>query len=218
MWEPENPPKGVIVLVHGFGEHSGRYGTHFAEHFSKEGFSIITFDLLGHGKTGGKRGHINKFEDILKLISAGISFSKKEYTGLPIFLYGHGFGGMIVLFYSIQEEPVLNGVIATSPLLKLYGTIPSKKLTLINIMNKIYPSFTLDNELNREMLSRDSSVVDRYNADPLVHGDASVRSAMYIIEKGTFVRDNAEKVPLPTLVMYGSSDRIVSVTAIHDFC
>lgn len=124
---------------------------------------------------------------------------------------------MIVLFYSIQEKSAINGVIAASPLLKLHGPIPSIKLTLVNMMKRINQSFTLDNELNREMLSRDSSVVDRYNADPLVHGDASVRSAMHIIEKGTFVRDNAVKVPIPKLVMYGFADRIFSVTAICDF-
>ena len=218
MWEPENSPKGVIVLVHGLGEHIGRYSTHFAEHFSNEGFSILAFDLPGHGKSSGKRGHIEQYEDFNKLVSAGISYTKQKYPYLPIFLYGHSLGGLIVLEYSIQIKPVINGVIASAPVLDVSEPIPPVKLTLANIMNKIFPSFTLDSGLDRNMLSRDKSVIERYNADPLVHGHTSSRMGMYIIEKGAFVRDNAKKVSLPTLVIVGTAEGIVSKKAIHDFC
>ncbi len=218
IWESENPLKGVIVLVHGLGEHSSRYGTHFADHFSNEGFSILTFDLPGHGKSSGKRGHIEQYEDLNKLVSAGISYAKKKYTSLPIFSYGHSLGGLIVLEYSIQIKPVINGVIASAPVLDVKEPIPPVKLALANIMNNIFPSFILDSGLNRNMLSSDKSIIERYNADPLVHGHTSSRMGMYIIEKGTFVRDNAKKISLPTLVMVGSAEGIVSKKAIHDFC
>ena len=218
IWETENQPKGVIVLVHGLGEHSGRYSTHFADYFSNEGFSILTFDLPGHGESGGKRGHIEHYEDFDKLLSAGISHAKKKYPSLPIFLYGHSLGGLITLEYSILMKPVINGVIASAPVLDVYEPIPPVKLALAKIMNKIFPSFTLDSGLNRNMLSSDKSVIERYNADPLVHGHTSSRMGMYITEKGAFVRANAKKVSLPTLVMVGSSEGIVSKEAIHDFC
>ena len=218
IWETKNPPKSVIVLVHGLGEHSGRYSTHFADYFSNEGFSILTFDLPGHGKSGIKRGHIEQYEDFNKLLSAGISYAKLIYPSLPIFLYGHSLGGLIVLDYSIQIIPVINGVIASAPVLDVNEPIPPVKLALAKIMNKIFPSFTLDSGLNRNMLSSDKSVIERYNADPLVHGHTSSRMGMYIIEKGVFVRENAEEVSLPTLVMVGSAEEIVSKKAIHDFC
>ena len=218
MWEPENPPKCVIVLVHGLGEHCGRYSTHFAEHFLSEGVSILTFDLPGHGKSGGKRGHIRECEDFNKLLSAGISYAKKKYPSLPIFLYGHSLGGLIVLDYSIQIKPNINGVIVSAPVLDVNEPIPPVKLALAKIMNKFLPSFTIDSGLNRNMLSSDKSIIERYNADPLVHGHTSSRMGMYIIEKGAFVRDNAKKISLPTLVMVGSAEGIVSKKAIHDFC
>jgi alpha-beta hydrolase superfamily lysophospholipase len=218
MWEPENPPKGVIILVHGLGEHIGRYSTHFADHFSNEGFSILTFDLPGHGKSGGKRGHIKDYEDFNKLLSAGISYAKNKYPSLPIFLYGHSLGGLIVLEYSIQIKSAINGVIVSAPVLDVNEPIPPVKLALAKIMNKISPSFTLDSGLNRNMLSRDKSVIERYNADPLVHGHTSARMGMFIIEKGAFVLNNAKKVSLPTLIMVGSAEGIVSKKAIHDFC
>jgi alpha-beta hydrolase superfamily lysophospholipase len=200
------------------GDHSGRYGTHFADHFLNEGFSILTFDLPGHGKSGGKRGHIEQYEDFYKLLSAGISYAKKKYSSLPIYLYGNSLGALIVLEFSIQTKPVINGVIASAPVLDVSEPIPPVKLALANIMNKIFPSFTLDSGLNRNMLSCDKSVIEKYNADPLVHGYASARMGMYIIEKGEFVLNNAKKVSLPTLVMVGSSEGIVSKKAIQVFC
>ena len=218
MWESESPPKGVIVLVHGLGEHIGRYSTHFADHFLSEGFNILTFDLPGHGKSGGKRGHIDQYEVFIKILSACISYAKQKYPLLPIFLYGHSMGGLIVLDYTIQINSDINGVIATAPLLDVSEPIPFLKLTMAKIMDKIFPSFTLDSGLNRNMLSRDKSVIQRYNADPLVHGQTSSRLGMYIIEKGAFVCANARKISLPTLVMVGSAEGIVSKKAIHSLC
>ena len=218
IWEPENPAKGVIILVHGLGEHSDRYCTHFANFFSNEGYSILAFDLPGHGLSSGKKGHIKEYDDFDKLLSTGISYAKNKYPSLPIFVYGHSLGGLIALEYSIQVKPNINGVIASAPVLDFYEPIHPVKLVLAKIMNTVFPSFSLDSGLNRNMLSRDKSVIERYNADPLVHGHTSSRLGMYIIEKGEFVRNNPNKVSVPTLVMVGSAEGIVSKKAIHDFC
>lgn len=218
IWEPESPAKGVIILIHGLGEHSNRYCTHFASFFSNEGYSILTFDLPGHGKSSGKKGHIKEFGDFDKLLSAGISYAKNKYPSLPIFIYGHSLGGLIALEYSIQVKPDINGVIASAPVLDVLEPIHPIKLLLAKIMNTVFPSFSLDSGLNRNMLSSDKSVIERYNADPLVHGHTSARMGMYIIEKGEFVRNNANKVSMPTLIIVGSAEGIVSKKAIHDFC
>lgn len=218
IWEPENSAKGVIILVHGLGEHSDRYCTHFANFFSNEGYSILTFDLPGHGKSSGKKGHIIKYDDFDELLSAGISYAKNKYPSLPIFVYGHSLGGLIALEYSIQVKPNINGVIASAPVLDVYEPIHPAKLVLAKIMNTVFPAFSLDSGLNRNMLSRDKSVIERYNADPLVHGHTSARMGMYIIEKGEFVRNNANKVSVPTLIMVGSAEGIVSKKAIFNFC
>jgi len=218
IWEPENPAKGVIILVHGLGEHSDRYCTHFANFFSNEGYSILAFDLPGHGLSSGKKGHIKEYDDFDKLLSTEISYAKNKYPSLPIFVYGHSLGGLIALEYSIQVKPNINGVIASAPVLEVYEPIHPAKLILAKIMNTVFPSFSLDSGLNRNMLSHDISVIERYNADPLIHGHASARMGMYIIEKGEFVRNNANMVSVPTLVMVGSAEGIVSKKAIHDFC
>ena len=218
LWEAEKTVEGVIVLIHGLGEHSGRYNTHFANYFLNEGFSILSFDLPGHGKSGGQRGHIKDYDDFDELVSAGISYAKNKYPSLPIFIYGHSLGGLIALEYSIQVNPDINGLIASAPVLDIFEPIHPAKLILAKIINAVFPSFSLDSGLNRNMLSRDKSVIERYNADPLVHGHTSAKMGMYIIEKGEFVRNNANKVSVPTLVMIGSAEEIVSKKAIHDFC
>jgi len=218
LWESEMPVESVIILIHGLGEHSGRYDTHFANYFLREGFSILSFDLPGHGKSDGQRGHIKDYDDFDELISAGISYAKNKYPSLPIFIYGHSLGGLIALEYSVQVNPDINGVIASAPVLDVFEPINPAKLVLAKIMNKAFPSFSLDNGIDRNMLSRDKNVIERYNADPLVHGRTSARTGMYVIEKGEIVRNNANKVSVPTLIMVGSADEIVSKKAIHDFC
>jgi len=218
IWESENPSKGVIVLVHGLGEHSDRYCTHFANYFSNEGYSILTFDLPGHGKSSGKKGHIKEYGDFDELLSAGISYAKNKYPSLPIFVYGHSLGGLIALEYSIQVNPNINGVIASAPVMDVYEPVRPAKLFLAKIMNTVFPSFSLDSGLNRNMLSRDKSVIEKYNSDPLVHGHTSARMGLYIIEKGKFVRNNANNVSVPTLIMVGSAEGVVSKKAIHVFC
>lgn len=218
LWGPEKSVKGVIVLVHGLGEHCGRYASHFADYFNKQGYAIVAFDLPGHGKTSGKRGHINQHDDFSKFVSSGISYAKSKFSGLPIFLYGHSLGGLIALEYIIKHKPEINAAIITAPVIDVNEPVPPVKVTLAKIMNKLVPFFSLDSGLNRDLLSRDKSVVEKYNTDPLVHGITSSRLGTYIISIGEYVKNNANQVSIPTLIMVGSAEGIVSKSAIDVFC
>lgn len=218
VWEPDSTVSGVIILVHGLGEHSGRYSSHFADYFTQQGFAIVTFDLPGHGKSGGKRGHINQYDDFSKLVSSGVSYTKSKYLDLPIFVYGHSLGGLIALEYIIKHKPEINGAIITAPVIDVNEPIPPVKVALAKILDKFFPSFVLDSGLNRNMLSRDISVIEKYNSDPLVHGMTSSRLGMYIINIGEYVKNNAKQISIPTLLMVGSAEGIVSKSAIDNFC
>jgi alpha-beta hydrolase superfamily lysophospholipase len=218
LWEPEKKVVGVVVLVHGLGEHADRYGTHFAKYFNDKNYAIVTFDLPGHGKSGAKRGQIKQADDFRKLVSSSIAYAKTKYPNLPIFIYGHSLGGLISLETIIRERPEINGAIITAPVIDVNEPIPPIKLFLAKVMDKLFPSFALDSGLKRNLLSRDVNVVNAYNSDPLVHGKTSSRLGMYIINTGSFVRENAEKVSIPTFVMVGSAEGIVSKNAIDTFC
>ncbi|NJN05349.1 MAG: alpha/beta hydrolase [Rhodobacteraceae bacterium] len=111
-WEPEGKPKAIICLVHGLGEHSGRY-ENVGDSLNKAGYALFGFDLRGHGKTSGKRGHIPSLDVALQDIHQFVRFQKQNFPDTPIFLYGHSLGGMLALAYAVGHGEELQGVIAT---------------------------------------------------------------------------------------------------------
>ena len=122
-WEPadEGRPRGVIALVHGMGEHVGRY-RHVAEMFTEAGYAVIGFDQVGHGRTEGKRGHTKSYPALLDGIDAMLAEAKKRFPGAPIFLYGHSMGGNVTLNYVLRRKPGIVGAIVTGPWLRLAFT------------------------------------------------------------------------------------------------
>jgi len=167
-WQAKNT-KAVVVLVHGMGEHSGRY-KHVAKKMTENDFSVVAFDHFGHGKTTGKRGHNPSFEAVLESVSKTIEKAKEFFPNVPIFLYGHSMGGNTVINYGIKKTNDLKGIIATSPFLKLAFDPPKIKLALGKLLQKIAPSITMGNELDANDISREKVEVDKYVNDPLLHG------------------------------------------------
>jgi alpha-beta hydrolase superfamily lysophospholipase len=215
-WHPESEAKAAICLVHGLGEHTGRYA-HVAEKLVANGYAILGCDLRGHGKTGGPRGHFPNYEQVMKDIQSILAFLKEKYPTQPTFLYGHSMGGSIALNYCLRMKPVLSGVVATSPGLKPGTELSSTLLALGKILYSVVPTFGLDNGLDRNNLSRDLSVIERYNADPLVHPKISARFAMDFLSSGTWALEHASEFALPLLIQVGSLDHLVSVPAIREF-
>jgi acylglycerol lipase len=215
-WKPDKKAKGVIALVHGHGEHSGRY-ENLADFYIKNGFAVVSFDLLGHGKSDGQRGHLPENMAYLSSIDNLLDYASRQYPDLPIFLRGHSLGGEIVLWYGIEQNPKINGIISTAPLFASFEPVPPFKLFLAKTMNSIFPAFSMRSEINVDALSRDKSVVDKYRTDPLVHGMISARLGWTIIEKGIWLRAHAKEFPLPLLLMVGGGERIVNCADIDEF-
>ena len=215
-WQPEAEPKGVVCLVHGLGEHSGRYG-HLAAFLSQAGYALLTFDLRGHGKSEGQRGHTPSYEALLDDISHLLAEAAKRYPERPRFLYGHSLGGNLVINYAMRRRPQLAGVIATGPLLRPGFEPPAWKLTLGKIMYSLWPTLSMSNELDRQDLSRDPEVVRAYNDDPFVHDRVSARLAMDMLQADLWALEQAAEFPLPLLLMHGSADRLTSAQASREF-
>jgi len=140
-WQPENQPKAVICLVHGLGEHSGRY-VHVANRLTKAGYAIFTFDLRGHGKSEGLLGHTPSYEALMQDISSMLEAANKQFPQIPSFLCGHSLGGNLVLNYVLRRQPHLKGVVATAPWLRLAFEPPVSKIALGKMTNYIWPSFS----------------------------------------------------------------------------
>ena len=216
-WTPDGDVKAVLALVHGLGEHTGRY-QNVAMMLNREGYALIGADLRGHGRSEGPRGHFS-YAEALNDIDLLIAQAQQLFPGKPVFLYGHSLGGNLVLYYAMKRLPTsLQGIISTSPGLGAATPVPGWKLFLARIMKGISPSMTMDNGLDLTGLSHNPSVIAAYKSDPLVHPLISARLGWDLLQSGPWLVEHAADFPpIPLLIMQGSADRIVDPAATQKF-
>ncbi len=216
QWDPGFPPKAAIALVHGHGEHTRRYD-HVAAALADKGYALLGFDLRGHGKSGGPRGHTPSYAALMDDITAFTAQVESRYPGLPRFLYGHSLGGNLVLNYGLRCSSTFRGVIATAPWLELSFQPPASQVRLGRLMNRIAPAFAQNSNLDTKGLSHDQAVVTAYEQDPLVHEKVSARLFVSMYETGLWALEHAAEFPLPLLLMHGAADPITSPKASQEF-
>ena len=215
-WEPDGKPKAIIALIHGHGEHVGRY-ENVAGALTSAGYALVGYDSRGHGKSTGPRGHIPSYDALMDDIAAFVSMLGEKYPGSPLFTYGHSMGGNQVINYALRRHPKVAGVIATGPWLKLAFEPPAIKVALGRFMNNIVPSFTQSNGLDTRGLSHDAEVVRLYDNDPLGHDKVSARLFVSMYDSGLWALDHASELSLPLLLMHGGADPITSAEASRQF-
>lgn len=215
-WRPLSAPIGHVALVHGLGEHSGRYHR-MAQAFAQAGFETLALDLRGHGRSEGPRGHAPSYDALLDDIELLLAQARGAQQQ-PLFLVGHSLGGNLVINYALRRNhyPVA-GVVALAPGLRLAFQPPPRKLFLGRLANRVLPRFAQANGLERTALSRDASVVDAYCDDPLVHDRVSARLALAALDAGRWALVHAPKFPVPLLLMHGTADRVASFDASQEF-
>ena len=218
IWRsPSKNIKGVVILVHGIGEHSGRYA-HIGKALNESGYHLAAFDLRGHGLSDGKRGFSPSLNHLMDDIDLFLHESQDKLgQDLPVFLYGHSLGANLVLNFALRRKPKVSGVIATGTSFALAFQPPKFKLLLGKFLANVWPSFTLSNELEQKALSRDQAIVKAYQDDVFVHDRISARLVMDIFESGQFALNHAEDWTLPLLLMHGAADRITLSKASEEF-
>ncbi len=213
-WQPEKSPEAQVLLVHGLGEHSTRY-SHVGEFLCHEGIALTGFDLLGHGKTEGQRGHAESYDEYCRQVDFFLKDLHKDQPQAPVFLYGHSMGGLIVLYYMLNKKPQdIKGVVCTSPGLATGFPVPAWKTTLGNLLYKFVPRFSMDNGLPIDGISHDQDVVRAYKADPLNHSKISARMGMDLIRNGRDISEKATDFPCPMLLMVGEKDYLIDPAAV----
>ncbi len=202
----------VILIIHGLGEHSGRY-LKLIQDFNDKDISVFTIDIRGHGKSEGKRGHSPFYQQLMNDIQCFIEHVTKKIPDQNYFLYGHSFGGNLVINYSFQENKKINGIIATSPLIK--PSIAPSRIVLFmgKLFKKIVPSLILSNGININGISRDMQVINDYINDPLIHNKVSVQLGLDIISSGIYALENSQYITVPMIVFHGKNDGLTSYSA-----
>ncbi len=214
-WQVINPI-AIVCLVHGMGEHSSRY-THVVRFLNTQNISVYSFDHIGHGKSEGKRGHTPNYGFLLDSVEKIISIANSENKDIPLFIYGHSMGGNVVANYLLKRNPSVNAAILTAPWFTLSFEPPKLKVGLAKFMNKIYPAFGDNTNLDVTAISRDENVVDAYRKDELVHGKITPSFFLSCFEAGKWAKNNGEKLTIPTLVMHGTDDRLTSFKGSQEF-
>ncbi len=205
-WEPDGSPRAVVALVHGLGEHSGRYA-HVAEVLNQAGYVLMAFDLRGHGKSTGPRGHTPSLEALLDDVARFLQEVEQRFPGRPVVLYGHSLGASLALNYVLRRRPAVAGVIATGPALRSSLEQQKVKLLVARLLSSVLPNLTLHSGLSPDTLSRDARVVQAYRTDPLVHDLATLRMGVEGIAAGHWAIEHAAEWPgVPLLIGQGSTD------------
>ena len=216
-WDPtNNRPKALLSLIHGLGEHTGRY-LHVGKSMTDAGYALVGFDLRGHGKSGGARGHFPSLNAVIQDIRQFSKFLVQRYPDIPHFLYGHSLGGLLSLSYALQYPAGLNGVIITGAALRSSLQEQKNKIAMVNLLGSLLPKVTVPSGLDATTISRDGDVVKKYINDPLVHDKTSLglgKAALKAIEQ---CFTHGKKFIPPLLIMHGTDDKLTYPRGSEDF-
>jgi alpha-beta hydrolase superfamily lysophospholipase len=202
--------------VHGLGEHTARYA-HVGKVLTDAGYALVGFDLRGHGRSGGSRGHAPSLDTYMQDIRQFLGLVEKRYPALPYFLYGHSLGGLLVLAYAIQYGARLRGVVATGPGLRSALQEQKAKVAIVRLLGSFLPTMTLKSGLDAAAISRDTAIVEAYRSDPLVHYSASLGFGKAALRAIDLCFERARDFPVPLLIMHGKSDTIAYSSGSEEF-
>ena len=208
-WQPVGAIRGVVALVHGISEHSGRYG-YLVDRLTREGFAVAAFDNRGHGRSGGVHGHIDSWSDYREDVRAFIRYTSAHFMRLPLFIYGHSLGALIVSDYILFYPEDLTGVILSGHPLQPTGAAKPYLVFIARILSKYKPLFSLPLGVADDALSRDPAVVKAFATDPLVHRRVTARWGVESLAAIDRVRARAGEIDLPLLIIHGGADRVNS--------
>jgi lysophospholipase len=217
-WIPGGPLRAVVLVSHGHGEHGGRYAE-LARHLAERGMRVHAIDHRGHGRSGGPRGHVDRFGDYVRDLEAWRRAVTADVPGtVPVFLLGHSLGGLIAIRYlQAHPEAGFSGAILSAPLLGIAVKAPRWKVALSGVFSRVLPRLPFSNELDPSMLSTAPGYVEAYRADKLLHPTITPR---LFTEIGAAMRaafEQPDSIRIPLLVLAPTGDRVVAPEAVARF-
>jgi len=204
----KGPVRGVVLILHGLGEHAWRYD-HVAQRLNSWGFAVRAYDQYGHGESMGQRGALPTQDRLLHDLAEVVDESRERmHPGTPLIVLGHSMGGLVAARFASLAMRRIEALVLSSPALDP-GLSGFQKL-LLAVLPKVAPNLRVANSLDANLISHDPLVVARYKSDPLVHDRVSVRLALFIAQSGPAVVASAPEWSVPTLLMYAGADKLVN--------
>lgn len=214
-WVPDEPTLGVVALVHGLGGHSGLF-SNAVEFLVPQGYEVYSFDLRGHGRSPGQRGHINSWREFREDLHSFVQSIQQQRSCCPFVLWGHSLGGTIALDYALQKGEHIQAVIASAPALGKICIAP-RKLILGRALSRIAPRFTLKLGIHENLATRDDAILAAYLNDPLRHEFGSARLAGEFFAAVDRIYKHAHRLQIPLLLMHGADDRVTLPEGSREF-
>ena len=208
-WSIAPKAKGAILLVHGVGEHGGRYAG-LEKTLVDAGWSFFVYDHRGHGQSTGRRGHVNAFDDYVDDLQKVFEETQAIAGKGKVFVYGHSMGGLIAATWAALRRPTVWGVILSAPAFRIAVQVPAAKILAAKVLSRVVPTLALANEVDPAVLCRDPAVCKAYAVDPLVERKATVRWGAEFLAAVARINLRASEMQAPYLLLHGTADRITS--------
>jgi alpha-beta hydrolase superfamily lysophospholipase len=205
-WHDDRPARSVLVMVHGLGGHSGLF-ENVVEALAPMGCHLYALDWRGNGRSPGRRGYINCWEELRGDIGAFLDMIHASQPHLPKFILGHSVGGAVVLDYVLHHPAGLQGTIISNPTLGAVGISPLR-FAIARLLSQLWPTFSLSTGVDGNTGARDPALCAAYAADPLRHATGSARLATEYMATADWIQSHATDLQVPLLMLQGGADRV----------
>lgn len=215
-WPTNNKPVGSVIVVHGLGEHSGRYDP-FAWFLASKGFTVYASDLPGHGVNSSPYGHVNSFNEFIETIETLMNIAKIEFPDLPLFLFGHSMGALVSVRVAQERPEDFRACVFSAPPLNSLKKQAGGLLPLLLTLNIIAPSVRFSNKIDLNKLSTNPEAVERYINDPFIHDKISARLFNEMDKNVSIAWWKTDNLPDSVMFIYGTDDTVISTDSIREF-
>ncbi len=209
-------PRILLVISHGLGEHSGRY-MNLVNALEGKGVSVFAMDHRGHGRSAGKRGHVDDFMDYANDLRHFIAYVRDDMERVPLVLFGHSLGSVIACRYALEFPGDLQGLVMTGAGFHAGRDIPAFKRAIGSLLNGLAPRFCMSNAISPDMLTHDETAIDDYANDLLVHDRVSVRWFREFTAACRICLERAGEITVPLLLLHGADDRLAPPSGSEEF-
>lgn len=210
VWTPDVPPRAVVILAHGFGEHARRYD-HVTQRLGRAGLVTYALDHRGHGRSGGKRVMVRDVSEFTGDFDTLAGIATRENPGLTRIVLGHSMGGAIVFAYGVERPDNYDLMVLSAPAVAAQDMVPRVVALAAKVLGVVAPGLPVET-LDFNAISRDPEVVNAYNTDPLVyHGKVPAGLGRALLQVGETMPQRAPALTTPLLVVHGTGDSLVPI-------